>query len=1719
MRTSELPRQSRLNVPLATLRKQKAMLERSAVTLAVKDAASQSALADVAAKSVTLEIARMLDTPFASAPPAWRLSETLRPGAETAVLSRGGRLDGAQFRYHAKAIKALWHAEDPGYWDYANKRGGRERRLRRIPPWLEGFDASRRLSEPPPPEPEEPRDDDEPGRPSLNGPAFATAAELGVEKPLMLETVRPRHYDVSWADGSPALDADGGRAELRRRAAAAGDAAAGDAARTDAARERRRRGVPGRRRRRRDADGAERRVDALGRPTTGETPDDESSRVNRARWKLTMKRARQLAAVDGAAPKRLSLARVASMAVLGAARGAGSASHLAPQSVKVRESEAHERACDLQDAIVSLLAFSADEESPPLPPLASRLPPEDARDAVAATRRLFARVQPLADAALTRVGELETALKEREEARQKPPTRRGRRARARARGAAAPRDAQDGDAFSSTASALMLAIRWRRRARQANERRESESGGASAPAASPQRRVSRAASFRKPPSPGGDGGEKPSAAYDAAAARWRSTIVNVATMRRAQVEDQIRRNSILAGDVAAIQALEAQQKEDELSRLKQMGQKLAALDAGDAPAGDGDDDGDGGDDDDHTKETEASGDESKDDDKKSLSTAASKQVSHDREELLERAGGIAVHRIDRVFERLGDASAASDPPKPPDNTKDVVKRVKLEALKGLVAVAGIKASEHLRVPELYEECEDDAAAEKEQVLKGGAALQHDGEVCVPAPVWLSHFLDIAKSQGARHLDDVLDMLERAQKMSERRKTQRLTIREKGLTEIQEARRSYARAGNDERVAEQARRATLTNRSRRSLIQRPTLSTADRPARASVLQRTSMLQRSTSTPAFLVRNPRASMVQRPAQSDDASDQSAPPDLEREPTPMPAALRDKYRKPPTPLREPRRRAAERQAVHAQVQRVLVGQRREDEAPDAAAPRVRRARRAVAPEPAPRRQAERVEREARDDERDEQRRVVGGRAPEQRAAAERDPGPIGADVPAPGTSLGSPGIESMGVFFADPPPRPPPPIRLEKARSFRRMKTQAPAFGDDEGREVFGGPRQESPMSGAQRALRRLSTMGAADDADDAVDARESEASVRASLCERMASRVADSLREPSPGLGASDAHAELRHVFDAIAEGGDSITEREFVALAAVLRLNLSPAECRRVWRQVDLQRTGAVSFAAFERAVRRRRLLRRIVAAYVDDRCDRDGDANAFAVPAGYDYDGSTRDNYRADAAPAVDASPAVAAARALVDAGYHGHYAAAREKWQNGIVESIAVRTEPQRRPWVVFTCGPMGAGKGHALSWLSEHGFFPLENIVHVDPDLFKQLMPEWAGYVARDPRSAGTRCHRESGLLAELTQDVAMQQSQHVWVDGSLRDGPYYAQVMADLRAPASRGNRARDSGPRIPRRRRERYPQYRLAIFYVTCSEATARRRAKARAERTGRAIPEALFLDSLAAPDASLRLLTPHVDFLARMSNEVDGAPPSLDAVEAVDNSGDFAALRRRFAHTVEPADPFARFPERLGPVGVAPWVDAPTEARLDGAGRLVLRLAGGEEARGSAPHVLALSPESRRATGCPDGAVFFAYVDARGGAGPLARGGLAWLGLQGDVLSVASFERHDDAAKQHDAQLTFGEPAEMPANAAAALRGRWRPLEDGPWPEGPASKRASAFLFLAPREMVLGTRHAPHGGVAFLFGAVPASGGGAHAEEHSPTGATSVRLFPIRGDLE
>ena len=86
-------------------------------------------------------------------------------------------------------------------------------------------------------------------------------------------------------------------------------------------------------------------------------------------------------------------------------------------------------------------------------------------------------------------------------------------------------------------------------------------------------------------------------------------------------------------------------------------------------------------------------------------------------------------------------------------------------------------------------------------------------------------------------------------------------------------------------------------------------------------------------------------------------------------------------------------------------------------------------------------------------------------------------------------------------------------------------------------------------------------------------------------------------------------------------------------------------------------------------------------------------------------------------------------------------------------------------------------------MARLTSPGYFPLEDIVHIDPDNFKRAMPEWDGYVRRTDK-AGDLTHRESAFMQEIAQEVAMRHSQNIWIDGTLRDGSWFAQVFGGLR-----------------------------------------------------------------------------------------------------------------------------------------------------------------------------------------------------------------------------------------------------------------------------------------------------------------------------------------------
>ena len=95
-------------------------------------------------------------------------------------------------------------------------------------------------------------------------------------------------------------------------------------------------------------------------------------------------------------------------------------------------------------------------------------------------------------------------------------------------------------------------------------------------------------------------------------------------------------------------------------------------------------------------------------------------------------------------------------------------------------------------------------------------------------------------------------------------------------------------------------------------------------------------------------------------------------------------------------------------------------------------------------------------------------------------------------------------------------------------------------------------------------------------------------------------------------------------------------------------------------------------------------------------CQLDPNAITFKVPEDYDYSKTTNDNY--DTWGGVE-SPVFhgvyADIRKTLDYSYHGHYTKGRQLWQDRVIQTVVARTDPQGSPWLVYTCGPMGAGKG----------------------------------------------------------------------------------------------------------------------------------------------------------------------------------------------------------------------------------------------------------------------------------------------------------------------------------------------------------------------------------------------------------------------------------------
>lgn len=233
-------------------------------------------------------------------------------------------------------------------------------------------------------------------------------------------------------------------------------------------------------------------------------------------------------------------------------------------------------------------------------------------------------------------------------------------------------------------------------------------------------------------------------------------------------------------------------------------------------------------------------------------------------------------------------------------------------------------------------------------------------------------------------------------------------------------------------------------------------------------------------------------------------------------------------------------------------------------------------------------------------------------------------------------------------------------------------------------------------------------------------------------------------------------------------------------------------------------------------------------------------------------------------------SPPFAKARERLDYSYHHNLALKRQHLQDAILQrvvNLSAKLPNEKRPWIVFTAGAMGVGKGYVMSNLHSTGVFPLDNFLKIDPDMLKQELPEMPGYLRQDKESAATKLHRESTQMSDVLFEYALLNEIPLLVDGSLRDVDYY-QTLLD--------------------RIREKHPQYRIAIIHVIADPALIHERAEERAKRTGRAVPKDLLNESIEQVPRSVEILSKKVDALHVISNN-EGSPMKLESKSAAETT--------------------------------------------------------------------------------------------------------------------------------------------------------------------------------------------------------------------------------------
>lgn len=257
----------------------------------------------------------------------------------------------------------------------------------------------------------------------------------------------------------------------------------------------------------------------------------------------------------------------------------------------------------------------------------------------------------------------------------------------------------------------------------------------------------------------------------------------------------------------------------------------------------------------------------------------------------------------------------------------------------------------------------------------------------------------------------------------------------------------------------------------------------------------------------------------------------------------------------------------------------------------------------------------------------------------------------------------------------------------------------------------------------------------------------------------------------------------------------------------------------------------------------------------------------FHLKPDYNYFLSTEDSYACDSADFVGKYQNQ---RSMLDYSHHRRYSHERQHLHDQLIDKfLQTRVHDYRfenvvcdaplENWIVFTAGPMGSGKGHTMQWLHSHQLFPADAFVNVNPDIIRELLPEFPGYIRSNPTNMGFLTQKEVGYICEVLTYDALLQKKNVLVDGSLRNVKWYSHYFRKLRSD---------------------FPLLRIAIIHVSAPLNTVLMRARKRAEFTGRIIPDDFLTSVYHQMPESMSLLGPLADFHARIINE-DNRDPYLE----------------------------------------------------------------------------------------------------------------------------------------------------------------------------------------------------------------------------------------------